>query len=88
MFNVQTAVQQVSQSNYNSLFSLIQSSRAFKLLALLALFREGHMSENQVRNVLKLSKPAYSTLKSRLYKKVINHLIDKHGNVNVDEKEK
>ena len=88
MSNVQSAVQQLSQQNYNGLFALIQSGRSYKLLALLALLREGHMSDAQVRKVLSMSNSAYATLRSRLYKKVIDHLLDKHGNVNVDTKDK
>ncbi|MCH8330123.1 MAG: hypothetical protein IH946_01885 [Bacteroidetes bacterium] len=76
MIRLKNIVKQMEQDQYNEFAQTLVNGKAGKFHSLLECYKQNDLSENEIMESIEVNKNAYYTLKSRLYDKLQEYLID------------
>ena len=76
MINIKKVVARLEDNEYSSFSQTLKDHKAEKFHTLLTVLRDEDISDGKIRDRLDISQNAYYTLKSRLYEKIQEFLIN------------
>ena len=84
MLNLRKTIQKINEKDSHAIVFQLVQSEADKCKDLYLLLRDREKNESEIADELKLSPPAYYTLKSRLRKKIQNYLSTDLPDMNIE----
>ena len=76
MINLKNIITQLEEEDYQKLLSQLNRAKADKFSRLLIIYREDQLSDEEIPETLKVNANAFYVLKSRLYEKLREYLIN------------